>query len=220
MKYVKTFESFKLNESQDMMFMPVDPIKGSVDVLSDIWDTVGEYVEEGKEWFQGKLKKFVDLIIKSLDMKEIIKKIEAYFGIDAHDLTIKKAFDILMRKNRNLIKESNDVEYQKHKNNDSFQISLEVLQGIFGVNAFGGGIVAIIAGAISDLAFNFDLAAWAQSLGVDHALTNPGAFGFIPGWCIVSLVAMGIIAIIRHIDASLATSKGTAGKIYRGDIFK
>ena len=115
MKYVKTFESFKLNESQDMMFMPVDPIKGSVDVLSDIWDTVGEYVEEGKEWFQEKLKKFVDLIIKSLDIKEIIKKIEVYFGMDVHDLTIKNAFEILMSKNKNLVKESNEVEEYKNR---------------------------------------------------------------------------------------------------------
>lgn len=220
MKYIKTFESFELNETLDMMTMPVDPIKGAADVWGDVWNSVGEFVEEGKEWFYSKLEQFVDHILKALDVKEIIKRIESYFGVDVHDLTIKKAFDILMRKNRNLIKESNDVEYQKHKNSDSFQISLEVLQGIFGVNAFGGGIVAIIAGVISDLAFNFDLAAWAQSLGVDQALTNPGAFGFIPGWCIVSLVAMGIIAIIREIDASLATSKGTVGKIYRGDIFK
>ena len=214
MKYVKTFESFKLNETQDMMFMPVDPIKGSVDVLSDIWDTVGEYVEEGKEWFQEKLKKFVDLILKSLDIKEIIKKIEAYFGMDMHDLTIKNAFEILMSKNKNIVKESNEVE--EYKNKDIGQQVLTVLQGILGVNAFAGGIVVIIAGIISDLAFKFDLAAWAQSLGMSASLTNPGAFGFIPGWCIVSLVAMGIIALIKEIDATLATNKGTAGKIYKG----
>lgn len=218
MKYVKTFESFKVSETLDMMTMPVDPIKGAADVYGDIWDSVAEYVEEGKEWFQSKIKKFVDVIIEKLGIEEIIKRIESYFGMDASELTIEKAFDILMSKNQGLIKESNEAE--DHKNNDVLQKVLTVIQGIFVGNAFSGGLVAIIAGVISDLAFKFDLAAWAESLGMSHVLANPGSFGFIPGWCIVSLVAVGIIALIKEIDLLLATNKGTAGKIYRGDIFK
>ena len=36
MRYIKTYESFKINETGDMFFMPVDPIPGAADVWSDI----------------------------------------------------------------------------------------------------------------------------------------------------------------------------------------
>ena len=49
MKYIKTFESYSVNETQDMMFMPVDPIKGINDVLADIKEATFQKVKEKVE---------------------------------------------------------------------------------------------------------------------------------------------------------------------------
>lgn len=51
MKYLKTFESFSMNETMDMMFMPVDPIAGAGDVYSDFYNEM-----------KNKVKKFIDNI--------------------------------------------------------------------------------------------------------------------------------------------------------------
>lgn len=46
MKHIKTFESFNINETMDMMTMPVDPIAGAADVYSDIADAIGNKIGE------------------------------------------------------------------------------------------------------------------------------------------------------------------------------
>ena len=46
MKHIKTFESFNINETMDMMTMPVDPIAGAADVYSDIADAIGNKISE------------------------------------------------------------------------------------------------------------------------------------------------------------------------------
>ena len=46
MKHIKTFESFNINETMDMMTMPVDPIVGAADVYSDIADAIGNKIGE------------------------------------------------------------------------------------------------------------------------------------------------------------------------------
>jgi hypothetical protein len=51
MKYLKTFESFSMNETMDMMFMPVDPIAGAGEVYSDFYNEM-----------KNKVKKFIDNI--------------------------------------------------------------------------------------------------------------------------------------------------------------
>ena len=202
MKYIKKFESFTINETQDMIFMPVDPIKSTGDMWGDIWETVGEYVvEESKEWFFSNLKKLVNTIWEGLKdsaeallllPKWIFDKIKYYFKKDVDELTIQNTFDVLMEKNK-------ELQTKKSSIKNIGDIFLSILEGIFGANAFTGGFVTMIVGTISNLVFKFDLAAWGQSLGVSHFLTNASSFGFIPAWCIVSFVAMGIIALLREI---------------------
>ena len=46
MRYIKTFESFNINETMDMMTMPVDPIAGAADVYSDIAKAIGNKISE------------------------------------------------------------------------------------------------------------------------------------------------------------------------------
>ena len=46
MRYLKKFESFNVNETMDMMTMPVDPIAGAADVYSDIAKAIGNKISE------------------------------------------------------------------------------------------------------------------------------------------------------------------------------
>jgi hypothetical protein len=46
MRYIKTYESFNINETMDMMTMPVDPIAGAADVYSDIAKAIGNKISE------------------------------------------------------------------------------------------------------------------------------------------------------------------------------
>ena len=57
MKYIKTFESFNINETADMMFMPVDPLEGYQDLMDEfskkmkakIHEFVEDIKQEGRE---------------------------------------------------------------------------------------------------------------------------------------------------------------------------
>ncbi len=46
MRYIKTYESFNINETMDMMTMPVDPIAGAADVYAEIGKAIGNKVSE------------------------------------------------------------------------------------------------------------------------------------------------------------------------------
>lgn len=222
MKYIKTYESFKTNEEvSDFMFFPqdVDITKGYAQMWSDLLDGLYEFIEKfykgTKELFTKGVEKFCELIFKVIgDPNEILDKITKYFGTPASDLTWKQVYDGIMNKNPELVKESREEEMEEHMEKDSFQKAGSVLQGIFGINAFGGILVGL-SQWISESFANFDLLGWANSLGLPDAMSNIGNRGFIPAWFIVSLIAIGIIALIKKADAYLSTDKGLAGKIYK-----
>ncbi len=67
MKYVKNFESFKTNETLDMFTLPVDPIPGMKDVMSDI----GQWFSEKGEFIWDKITGFIDWCKKILNKEEL-----------------------------------------------------------------------------------------------------------------------------------------------------
>lgn len=78
MRYIKTYESFSVNETMDMMFMPVDPIDTMGNVYSDFYKEIKSKVKsffdaikkEGKE-----TKEAFDLVVKaSKDEIELTEK--------------------------------------------------------------------------------------------------------------------------------------------------
>jgi hypothetical protein len=78
MKYIKTFESFNVNETLDMMTMPVDPIDASTETYEGFYKEmkkkVGSFIDaiknEGKE-----TKEAFNLVIKaSKDEVELTKE--------------------------------------------------------------------------------------------------------------------------------------------------
>ena len=78
MKHLKTFESFKTNETMDMMTMPVDPIAGADDLFEDFYKEMKSKVvqfinnikNEGKE-----TKEAFTLVVRACkDEIELTKK--------------------------------------------------------------------------------------------------------------------------------------------------
>jgi hypothetical protein len=79
MRYVKTFENFKTNETLDMFTLPVDPIPGMKDVMSDI----GQWFSETGELIWSKITGFIDWCKKILnkeDLKEYFSKLFEAIG--------------------------------------------------------------------------------------------------------------------------------------------
>jgi hypothetical protein len=79
MRYVKTFENFKTNETLDMFTLPVDPIPGMKDVMSDI----GQWFSETGELIWNKITGFIDWCKKILnkeDLKEYFSKLFEAIG--------------------------------------------------------------------------------------------------------------------------------------------
>jgi hypothetical protein len=79
MRYVKTFENFKTNETLDMFMLPVDPIPGMKDVMSD----VGQWFSETGELIWNKVTGFIDWCKKILnkeDLKEYFSKLFEAIG--------------------------------------------------------------------------------------------------------------------------------------------
>jgi hypothetical protein len=222
MRYIKTYESFKTNETMDMFTMPVDPIKGAADVYGEIWNSMKDYAKKGVDFLEDMFEKTKDFFVGLADMMKIplenlLEKVEKYFASPAHDLNFKQIVDILMKKNplKGSITESRESEMEAHMDientKDIGQKVLSVLKAIFGINAFGG-LVVVLVNWITELISGFDIMGWLQtqtwvqnSVWFDAA-TNPGSRGFIPVWLIYSLVAMLILHLIKKFDAWVVTS--------------
>ena len=72
MKYISTYESFSVNETMDMFTLPVDPIPGMKDVISDI----GQWFTQTGEFLWNKLTSFIDWIKSKIS----IPGIKEYFS--------------------------------------------------------------------------------------------------------------------------------------------
>ena len=106
MKYIKKFESFNVNETMDMMFMPVDPIAGAADLYSDIYDEAKSYLKDKFNQFEEKLEQAVDSILPKIDGEKVMESVEKFFGKDPLKLTsedIKLAFRKLEKSNESFI---------------------------------------------------------------------------------------------------------------------
>ena len=72
MKYISTYESFSVSETLDMFTLPVDPIPGMKDVISD----VGQWFTQTGEFLWDKLTSFIDWIKSKIS----IPGIKEYFS--------------------------------------------------------------------------------------------------------------------------------------------
>jgi hypothetical protein len=113
MKYVKTFESFNLNETLDMFTLPVDPIPGSEDVLSDI----SQWVSETGEFIWNKINEFIDWCKKILNkenLKEYFSKLFEAIG-ELSKIQLNRASNLFFSKDYHDV-EWNDINLDNVKN--------------------------------------------------------------------------------------------------------
>ena len=92
MKHLKTFESFSINETMDMMTLPVDPIPGSIDVYSEVFKSIGykinDIVNPLKRVALSDAVKIKDFMIKTFRTtspelsKENVEKLNKVLGLD------------------------------------------------------------------------------------------------------------------------------------------
>ena len=113
MKYVKTFDSFKVNETLDMFTLPVDPIPGVEDVLSDI----SQWVSETGEFIWSKLTSFIDWCKKVLNkenLKEYFSKLFEAIG-ELSKIQLNRATNLFFSKDYHDV-EWNDISLDNVKN--------------------------------------------------------------------------------------------------------
>jgi hypothetical protein len=113
MKYVKTFESFNLNETLDMFTLPVDPTPGSEDVLSDI----SQWVSETGEFIWNKINEFIDWCKKILNkenLKEYFSKLFEAIG-ELSKIQLNRASNLFFSKDYHDV-EWNDINLNNVKN--------------------------------------------------------------------------------------------------------
>lgn len=87
MRYLKTFESFNINETMDMMTMPVDPIAGAADVYSDIYDEAKSYLKGKFSEFEEKLEQAIEYTLPKIDVKLAMSNAKKFFGKDPLSVT-------------------------------------------------------------------------------------------------------------------------------------
>jgi hypothetical protein len=139
MKHLKTFESFSVNETMDMMTMPVDPIAGAADVYKDITDAIGNKISDItkslKEVALPEVSKIKDFMIKT-------------FGTTTPELTeenAQKLYDVL---GLSSVKENIENSFQEGEN---LVVKLcGRIKQVLGINmyAWGGVPLAIILGGL------------------------------------------------------------------------
>ena len=113
MKYVKTFESFKVNETLDMFTLPVDPIPGMEDVMSDI----SQWFSETGELVWSKLTEFIEWCKKILNretLKEYFSKLFEAIG-ELSKIKLNRATNIFFSKDYHDV-EWSDLNLRNVKN--------------------------------------------------------------------------------------------------------
>jgi hypothetical protein len=135
MKYIKTFESFNINETMDMMTMPVDPIAGAADVYSDIADAIGNKISE----ITNALKKAAAPEVAKI--KDFMLKTFGTTSPELNEKNAKKLFDIL---GLNLVKEN-----FKEGENLAIKLCARIKQ-VLGINiyAWAGIPLAVVLGGM------------------------------------------------------------------------
>ena len=149
MRYLKTFESFNVNETLDMMSMPVDPIAGAADVYGDIYDKVKSYLKSSFEDFEEKLDQAIVSALPKIDTDKALESARKFFGKDPLSVT---AEDVKLA-----LEKANESWVDKYDESDPYgNLSLDttlkdvkggmvqkighILQSIFAVNLLSFGL--------------------------------------------------------------------------------
>lgn len=111
MKYLNNYKEFSVNETLDMMFLPVDPIPGMKDVMSDI----GQWLSDTGEVLWNKIMSFIDLIKNKLSsFKDYFSQLFEAIG-EMSKIQLNRITNLLFSKNYTDV-EWSDVGVKSIKN--------------------------------------------------------------------------------------------------------
>ncbi len=114
MIYLKTFESFRFNETMDMAFLPVDPIKASAEVYGDIAKALGGKFTEAMQM----VDRATDSVVEALGDKaeHVLDSVEKFFGVPAEKITYDMIVSKLENSNESLVDDYDNADpYNGHE---------------------------------------------------------------------------------------------------------
>lgn len=185
MKYIKTYESFKTNETMDMMTMPVDPIKGAADVYSDVAKYLGNKFTEATT----KVEEAAQSVVEEIGSKagQVLDSVEKYFGVNADELTYDMVVDKLKATNESFVDRYDSTDPYGDESLGSplsdvkggpIQKIGSILQNIFGINILTFGLLGTFL-------------TWLLGSGVNPAMSMLySIIGFVVVHIVRKLVAM------------------------------
>lgn len=177
MRNLKTYESYSVNETQDMMFFPVDVIAGQKEVYADLMaglkSKFGEFIDSGTQ--------VMDETVKSLGPKasQALRNAQDFFGKPAESISYDDVIAALEEKGL-MEGESFDSKYDRAEAyvNDDIdfttgkvkgglaQKALKIMGDIFGLNLLTiGTLGTFVTWALGDainpaLSMVYSLIAW------------------------------------------------------------
>jgi hypothetical protein len=193
MRNIKTYESYSMNETMDMMFFPVDVIAGQKEVYADLMaglkSKFAEFVDGGSQ--------VIDETVKSLGPKssEALRNSQKFFGKSPESISYDDVISALeeegLAEGESFVDKYDRADYGEDEESiTSFghnvkgglaQKALSVIGGIFGINLLSFGMLGSFIAGILGL-----------------------SIGFAPSM-IISIVAWIVVHMIRKI---LVVAKG------------
>lgn len=161
MKYIKTYESFNVNETLDMMTMPVDPIAGAADVYTDVAKYLGNKFNQAVT----KVEEAAESVVEKIGSKanEVLDSVEKYFRVNPNELTYDMVVDKLKATNESFVDRYDSTDPYGDESLGSplsdvkggvIQKIGNILQNIFGINILSFGLIGTFLTWILGFAVN------------------------------------------------------------------
>lgn len=219
MRYIKTYESFNVNETLDMFTLPVDPIKGSLDVYKQIAEFIkttmkdlAKYLGDKLELFIEKITDFVEKIVEEIggNAQKVIDNIKrslgsATDGTSLADLSYEKVKSVIESKYKSQIDslvKSNEGYYWEPSASAKKEIHREQEAGegnlVTPLPKDSGPVQGVLA--ILQNIFGINI----YACGVPLALVLSLIFGAMGMTAVVSMLASFVISFIALVVIILA----------------
>jgi hypothetical protein len=224
MRYLKTFESFNINETMDMMFMPVDPIAGAADVYKEIGDYIKNKMTELVKFLGDKFDLFIEKLTSLADSivgaigdgaEKVLENIEKMFGpvgsLSYED--VKKMIELKFKGQIETAVKSNEGYYWEPSPEAKKNIHREQESGQGNATTSlpkdSGPVQAVLA--ILQNIFGLNLYACGLPIGYVLYLifgnVAMGAFVFAIGSFVVTAIALAVIITARKLVYNLEHGK-------------
>ena len=224
MRYLKTFESFNINETMDMMFMPVDPIAGAADVYKEIGDYIKNKMTELVKFLGDKFDLFIEKLTSLADSivgtigngaEKVLENIEKMFGpvgsLSYED--VKKMIELKFKGQIETAVKSNEGYYWEPSPEAKKNIHREQESGQGNATTSlpkdSGPVQAVLAILQNIFAFNLYACGLplALLLGVLMTKVALGAFVFMIASFIITGIALAVIMVSRKLVYNLEHGK-------------